>query len=123
MNGARARLKRPDLLSVMRDANADIFCAQEFRCPLDVFLKRPGVRDALLEMGYFYIAYHMSVHNVGYAGVAIFSRIRFTKFGEGVGDNVLDSEGRLVWVEFDQFRLCNVYAPNSGSIGNLTSMP
>ena len=72
-------------------------------------------------MGYFYIAHHMSVDNVGYAGVAIFSRIRFTKFGEGVGDNVLDSEGRLVWVEFDQFRLYNVYAPNSGSTGNMSS--
>ena len=123
MNGARARLKRSDLLSVMRDADADIFCAQEFRCPLDVFLRRPGVRKALQQMGYFYISYHMSTSNVGYAGVAIFSRIRFTKFGEGVGDGELDDEGRVTWVEFDQFRLYNIYAPNSGSINNLSSMP
>ena len=84
MNGARARLKRSDLLSVMRDANADIFCAQEFRCPLSVFLRRPGVKEALQQMGYFYICYHLYASNVGYAGVVIFSRIRFTKFGEVV---------------------------------------
>ena len=123
LNGARARLKRSDLLSVMKEANADIFCAQEFRCPLEVFLKRPGVGDTLRKMGYFYIAYHMSVENAGYAGVAIFSRVRFTGYGEGVGDDALDTEGRLAWVDFAQFRLYNVYAPNSGSIGNLSSLP
>ena len=123
MNGARARLKRSDLLSVIRDANADIFCAQEFRCPLDVFLKRPEVRETLLQMGYFYISYHMSVANAGYAGVAIFSRIRFTGFGEGVGDDDLDSECRVAWVEFDKFRLYNIYAPNWDSVNNLSSVP
>ena len=123
MNGARARLKSSDLLSVMRDANADVFCAQEFRCSLSVFLKRPGVKEALQQMGYFYISYHLSASNVGYAGVVIFSRLRFTKFGEGVGVGDLDDEGRVAWVEFDHFRLYNIYAPNSGSIGNLSSMP
>ena len=123
MNGARARLKRSDLLSVIRDANADIFCAQEVRCPLNVFLGRPKVKETLLQMGYFYISYHMSVANAGYAGVAIFSRIRFTGFGDGVGDDELDSEGRVAWVEFDKFHLYNIYAPNSGSVNNLSSMP
>ena len=65
----------------------------------------------------------MSVANAGYAGVAIFSRIRFTGFGEGVGDKDLDSEGRVAWVEFDKFHLYNIYAPNSGSVNNLSSMP
>ena len=123
MNGARARLKRSDLLSVIRDKNADVFMAQEFRYSLDVFLKRPEVKETLLQMGYLYISYHMSVANAGYAGVVIFSRIRFTGFGEGVGDNDLDSEGRVAWVEFDKFRLYNIYAPNSGSVNNLSSMP
>ena len=123
MNGARARLKRSDLLSEIRKSNADIFCAQEFRCPLYVFLRRPGVKELLSEMGYSYIAYHMSTSNVGYAGVAIFSRVRFTKFGEGVDDASLDTEGRVVWAEFEKFRLYNIYAPNSGSIGNLVNMP
>ena len=60
---------------------------------------------------------------MGYAGVAIFSKIRFTGFGEGVGDDDLDSECRVAWVRFDQFRLYNIYAPNLGSVTNLSSMP
>ena len=51
-----------------------------------------GVTETLQQWGYFYISYHMSASNMGYAGVAIFSKIRFTGFGEGVGDDNLDSE-------------------------------
>ena len=65
----------------------------------------------------------MSASNMGYAGVAIFSKIRFTGFGEGVGDDDLDSECRVAWVEFDKFRLYNIYAPNWDSVNNLSSMP
>ena len=65
----------------------------------------------------------MSASNMGYAGVAIFSKIRFTGFGEGVGDDDLDSECRVAWVEFDKFRLYNIYAPNWGSVNNLSSVP
>ena len=57
LNGVRARLKRSDLLSVMKEANADIFCAQEFRCPLEVFLKRPGVGDTLIKKWAIFISH------------------------------------------------------------------
>ena len=73
--------------------------------PLTFFSDARGVKETLLQMGYFYISYHMSVANAGYAGVAIFSRIRFTGFGDGMGDDELDSECRVAWVGFDKFRL------------------
>ena len=123
LNGVRARMKKDKFLSVLRGKDADVLCLQEVRWSIQSFLSKPGVREALREMRYSHIAYHESSSNIGYAGVAIFSRVPFLSFGEGVNDPELDTEGRVCWAEFEKFRLFNVYGPNSGSPGNLKTLP
>ena len=123
LNGVRARIKKDKFLSVLRGKDADVLCLQEVRWSIQSFLSKPGVREALREMRYSHIAYHESSSNIGYAGVAIFSRVPFLSFGEGVNDPELDTEGRVCWAEFEKFRLFNVYGPNSGSPGNLKTLP
>ena len=123
LNGVRARLKKDKFLKVLAGADADVFCAQEFRWTVRSFLAKKEVTEAIRAMRYSHIVYQETASNPGYAGVVIFSRIPFLSFGEGVGDHELDQEGRVVWAEFQKFRLLNVYAPNSGSPGNLKSLP
>jgi exodeoxyribonuclease III len=123
LNGVRARLKKDKFLKTITKENADILLLQEVRCGLDKLLRKPGVRRTLEELGYRYIVHQSSTHNAGYAGVAIISKIPCLSHGQGVDDTKLDMEGRVAWVEYEKFVLINVYAPNSGSAVELTTLP
>ena len=111
------------LVANMKAFDADVLCLQEVRCGVDEFLHKPGMQQFIADMAYAHVAYHVSAENIGQAGVMVFSRIPFLSLGEGVGDAPLDIEGRVAWVEFENFFLYNIYAPNSGQPNNLKSMP
>lgn len=49
----------------------------------------------------------------GYAGTAVFSRVRPLRVLHGLGVSELDDEGRIVALEFPAFWLVNVYTPNA----------
>jgi len=53
--------------------------------------------------------------NVGYAGVAVLSRVEPRRVQYGFGDPNLDDEARLLTVEYSDFVLVNLYVPYSGS--------
>jgi exodeoxyribonuclease-3 len=123
VNGVRARLKKDQFLEVIRNQNADMWCLQEVRCGLEQLLRKKDVRKTLEELGYKYIVHQTSKHNVGYAGVAIISKIPCLSHGQGVSNVKLDTEGRVVWTEYEKFVLVNAYAPNSGNELELVTLP
>ena len=122
VNGVRARLKHKQFFDLLVKHSPDVLCIQEFRCTMELFLKKPKMKDTLFRLGYRFISYQSSFVNSGYAGVTILSKVPFSGGGQGVGDAVLDMEGRVVWVDFEKFRLYNVYVPNSGCQYELKSL-
>jgi exodeoxyribonuclease III len=118
-NGIRARIKKGAFIKFIQEENPDILMVSEFRCDLKTFFRAKGVESTLQRLGYKYNSVHISSDNIGYGGVAIFSKIKPLTTGSGVDDAELDKEGRLTWMEFEKFRLFEIYSPNSGKPGNL----
>jgi len=101
VNGIRACLSKGFLKSI-RDYNPDIICLQEIKAhssQVDIQLKE------------YPYQYWNSAQRKGYAGVAIFSKIKPLSIKYGVG--LLDEEGRIITLEFEKYYLVVVYTPNS----------
>lgn len=102
VNGIRAVLKK-NFLEVFGEMQADIFAIQETKCqPGQVELDLPGYRQ-----------YWSYAERKGYSGTAVFSRERALRELHGLGIANLDTEGRIVALEFEDFWFVNVYTPNS----------
>lgn len=50
----------------------------------------------------------------GYAGVALYSKIKPLSVEIGLGHKEFDSEGRVITAEYNSFYLVTAYVPNSG---------
>jgi len=85
----------------------DIICCQETKVSA-------STRPKNLLAGYEEEFWNVS-EQAGYAGTAIFSKIKplSVQYGMG-GDKELDAEGRLICLEFGGFYLINTYVPNAG---------
>lgn len=102
VNGIRAILKK-NFYEVFDLVSADIFAIQETKCqPEQVELDLPG-----------YHQYFSYAEKKGYSGTAVFSREEPMRVLHGLGNEYLDSEGRICALEFDGFWFVNVYTPNS----------
>ncbi|MCI9129755.1 MAG: exodeoxyribonuclease III [Eggerthellaceae bacterium] len=102
VNGIRAVLKK-DFLEIFHQFGADIFALQETKCqPGQVALELPG-----------YHQFYSFAHRKGYSGTAIFSREEPIQVLHGLGNEYLDTEGRILAAEFADFWFVNVYTPNS----------
>ena len=96
VNGFRAVLKK-GFMGFLDKQKPDILCIQETKMQ-DGALEKEG-----------YLEYWNSAEKKGYAGTAVFSRIR-PKDVRYDGN----PEGRVICLYFDSFTLVNVYTPNSG---------
>jgi len=98
------------LETLIKEQNPDIICFQEIRCSDNVSLKTIDFEN----YGYIDITLNCAVKK-GYAGTAIFSKIKpmSIKLGFNNEDNGLNNEGRLIIYEFSKFVLLNAYVPNS----------
>jgi exodeoxyribonuclease-3 len=104
VNGVRAALKK-GLLEWMASNGADVVCLQETKA-------RPeDVRDVAWPRGWTVL--WNSAEKKGYSGTAVFSRIPPKSVGLGIGVPGHDREGRVITAEYEDFRLVNVYQPNS----------
>ena len=105
VNGLRAALKK-GFLDSFHELDADIFALQETKALPDQLppevLEIPGYR-----------ACWFPARKKGYAGTAVFSRREPDNILYGLGEEEFDSEGRVVTLEFGDFFLVNVYAPNA----------
>lgn len=105
VNGIRAVLAR-GFVQIVTKTDGDIFCIQETKA-------HPEQVDMQLSQ-YPYRFWSTPTAKKGYAGTAIFSKIKPKDITYGIGIKEHDQEGRVITVEFDTFFLVNVYVPNSG---------
>jgi len=102
VNGLRACVRK-GFLDYFNDVNADIFCVQEIK------LQAGQIELDLKE----YHQYWNYAEKKGYAGTAVFTKIKPLSVRYDLGENNTQSEGRVITLEFDNFFLVNVYTPNS----------
>jgi len=102
VNGLRAVLKK-GFEDIFQSLDADVFCLQETKLqPGQVALELPG-----------YEQYWNCAEKKGYSGTAVFTRVAPKSVAYGLGIPELDTEGRALTLEFEEFYLVCVYTPNS----------
>lgn len=102
VNGLRACLSK-GFLDFFNSEEADIFCVQETKMQKDqADIDTPG-----------YYQFWNSAEKKGYSGTAVFTKTEPLSVHLGLGIEEHDKEGRVITLEFDDFYLINVYAPNS----------
>ncbi len=102
VNGLRACMQKgfPDFF---QQADADFFCLQETKLQQDqIALDLPG-----------YEQYWCYAEKKGYSGTAIFTRHTPESVRYGLGVPELDTEGRLITLEYPEFFLVTCYTPNA----------
>ena len=84
-------------------ADADFFCLQETKLQEgQVTLDLPGYRQ-----------YWCCAEKKGYSGTAIFAKQEPLSVAYGVGVPELDTEGRMITLEYENFYLVTCYTPNA----------
>ncbi|MBU0758311.1 MAG: exodeoxyribonuclease III [Nanoarchaeota archaeon] len=102
VNGIRACIKNGFLEFLTKEA-PDILCLQETKAnPDQVSLHLPG-----------YYMYWNSAEKKGYSGTAVFTKIKPLFVQNDMGIIEHDNEGRIIAVEYKDYYLVNVYAPNA----------
>lgn len=102
VNGLRACLGK-GFLDAFARLNADVFCLQETKMQQgQAEIELPGYRQIW-----------NSAQKKGYSGTAVFTRAEPEAVSLGMGIEGMDSEGRVILLDFDGFSLVNVYTPNS----------
>jgi len=109
VNGIRACIKKKCLYPIP-ELQPDIFCIQETKAHPDQV--DTTLKDFPLES--FPYRYWNAAEKAGYAGTAIFSKIKPLQIVNDMGIKEHDKEGRIIAAEFADFYLVNVYVPNSG---------
>lgn len=102
VNGLRACVNK-GFLDIFQEMDADFFCIQETKLQAgQINLELPG-----------YEQYWNYAEKKGYSGTAIFTKHSPISVRYGMGIEALDTEGRLITLEYDQFYLVNCYTPNA----------
>ena len=102
VNGLRACIGK-GFLDFFREADADFFCLQETKLqPGQLELDLPG-----------YHQYWHYAEKKGYSGTAIFAKQAPLSVRYGIGVEELDTEGRVITLEYPAFWLVTCYTPNA----------
>ena len=102
VNGLRACLQK-GFLEFLKEADADCFCVQETK------LQDGQVSIDLPE----HLQYWNYALKKGYSGTAVFTKKQPLSVRYGIGIEELDTEGRLITLEFPKFFLVTCYTPNA----------
>jgi exodeoxyribonuclease-3 len=106
VNGIRA-VAGKGFFEILKNLDPDVLCVQETKAQQD---NMPGIPDGLKQ-------YDLIVNSAvqkGYAGTAVFSKIKPVGYKTGIGLEEYDQEGRVITMDYGSFYLVNVYVPNSG---------
>lgn len=106
VNGLRAAAGK-GFIETVRELDADILALQEVRA-------QPDQLDESLRDIPGYESYFHSAAKKGYSGVAVYTRLKPVSITCGIGEDDVDSEGRVITLEFNDFYLSNAYFPNAG---------
>lgn len=102
VNGLRACMQK-GFMDFFNEMDADAFCLQETKLQSgQIEMDLPGYRE-----------YWNYAQKKGYSGTAIFSKVTPEQVTYGIGIEELDTEGRVITLEFDKFFLVTCYTPNS----------
>lgn len=102
VNGLRACMQK-GFQDVFDALNADFFCLQETKLQSgQILLELPG-----------YEQYWCYAQKKGYSGTAIFAKHAPLSVHYGIGVEELDTEGRMVTLEYADFYLVTCYTPNA----------
>ena len=102
VNGLRACLQK-GFSDFFQQADADFFCLQETKLQQDqITLDLPG-----------YEQYWCYAEKKGYSGTAILTKHTPESVRYGLGVPELDTEGRLITLEYPEFFLVTCYTPNA----------
>jgi exodeoxyribonuclease-3 len=92
------------------ETNPDIVCFQELKA------LETDIPEAITSLDYY--QYYHPAEKKGYSGVGILTRREPEHVEYGIGVDWIDSEGRILTLDFGSWCLCSVYAP-SGTTGEL----
>jgi len=109
VNGIRAALKK-GFAEWLASENPDIVCLQELKATAD------QIEPFYKELGYE--LYTHTAEKKGYSGVAILTKHTPKHIEYGCGNDLYDSEGRVIRADFDSFSVMSVYMP-SGTSGDI----
>jgi len=102
INGLRACMQK-GFMDFFHAAKADAFCLQETKLQAgQIDLELPG-----------YQQFWNYAQKKGYSGTAIFVKMPPIAAHYGMGIEELDTEGRLITLEYDGFYLVTCYTPNA----------
>ena len=102
VNGLRACMGK-GWQDFFKEADADFFCLQETKLQAgQIDLQLPG-----------YAQFWNYAEKKGYSGTAIFAKHEPLSVRYGVGVPELDTEGRLITLEYEDFFLVTCYTPNA----------
>lgn len=102
VNGLRACMNK-GFLDSFYELDADFFCLQETKLQQgQIQLELPG-----------YEQYWCYAEKKGYSGTAIFTKHTPLSVAYGLGVPELDTEGRLITLEYAEFYLVTCYTPNA----------
>ncbi len=109
VNGFRAA-SRKGLVDWLLQETFDIVCLQEVKA------EESQVDLTQIQQAGYHVLWN-SAQKKGYSGVAIFSKEKPIRFNSDFDSNFDTHEGRLLFAQFSNFNLINVYMP-SGSSGD-----
>lgn len=102
VNGLRACVQK-GFLDYFNFINADIFCLQETKLQAgQISLDIPGYKQ-----------FWNYAEKKGYSGTAIFTKQEPIRAMYGIGVEELDTEGRLITLEFNDYFFVTCYTPNA----------
>lgn len=106
VNGIRAIAKK-GFTEWIKKSKGDIICLQETKAQPEQI---PGevINIKGFDSNWF------SAQKKGYSGVGTLTKIKPKKTINGFGNEKFDAEGRVIFSEFENFVLANVYFPNGG---------
>ena len=102
VNGLRACLQK-GFMDFFNEVKADCFCLQETK------LQDGQIQLALPEYQQFW----NYAQKKGYSGTAIFSKLSPLSARNGIGVAEMDTEGRVITLEYPDFYLVTCYTPNA----------
>lgn len=109
VNGIRAAIKK-GFIDWLKTDPADVVCVQETKAV-------QGDVDTRVFEALGFHHYWFSAQKKGYSGVAVFTKIKPENVVYGNGYKESDNEGRVIQLDFKDFKLINAYFP-SGTSGD-----
>ena len=107
VNGIRAVHSKGIFLDWVKSSKGDIFCLQETKAQPEQV--PPDLKDINGFKSYWF-----SAQRKGYSSVATYTNIEPVNVINGLDKKHFDVEGRVIFTEFEDFVLANVYFPNGG---------